>query len=196
VRNRIVGQLVLGVCCVASGAAPALAQDAALWQKCVEGAKAAYRQQDYDRCEQLLGTALAEARKFGADDAHVGVTLHNQANLAAARGKDAEAEPLYRQALAILEKARGAEHAQAALARLGLADFLAARGRYTEAEPDYQRTLTSLEQALGPHHPIVATVLDRYALLLRHADRTAEAEKAEARAREIRAHQPAAGNHP
>jgi tetratricopeptide (TPR) repeat protein len=189
--TRIVGRLVLGLCCLAA-AAPAMAQDAAAWQKAVEQAKDAYRLHDYDRCDQLLRTALEEARKFGADDPRVGVTLHDQANLAAARGRDAEAEALYGQAVTLLEKARGPEHPQVAMARLGRADFLTARGRPAEAEPDYQRALHGLEQAVGPNHPIVATVLERYALMLRRTDRTAEAEKLEARARDIRAHQPPA----
>jgi tetratricopeptide (TPR) repeat protein len=191
VRKAIVGRLVLGVCCLTAGSAPVAAQDVAAWQKGVEAAKVAYKQRDYARCDQLLQAALQEAQKFGADDARVGVTLHNQANLAAARGQDAEAEPLYQRALAVLEKALGANHTQAALARLGLADFLTARGRYAEAEPHYQRALARLEQVVGPNHAIVATVLERYALLLRHTDRAADADKLEARARDIRARPPA-----
>jgi tetratricopeptide (TPR) repeat protein len=189
VRNRIAGYLLGGVLCLVLSAAPAAAQDAAVWQKYVEGAKAAYQQKDYARSEQLLGAALREAAKFGPDDPRVAVTLHNQANLEAARGKAAAAEPLYRRALEILQKARGDDHPQVAMARLGLADFLTSQGRTADAEPEYRRALESLEQALGPAHPIIASVLDRYAAMLRRAGRAAEAEPLEARARAIRARQ-------
>jgi tetratricopeptide (TPR) repeat protein len=194
VRNGVAVWLVVCVCGLALGAAPGRAQDAALWQQSVEAAKAAYRQKDYARSEQLLQTALAEARKFGAEDPRVAVTLHNQANLAAAQGKDREAEPLYRQALALLEKVRGPDHPQVTMVRLGLADLLAAQGNYAEAETGYQRALSGFEQTVGPNHPIVATVLERYALMLRRAGRDPDAEKVEARAREVRAHPPAAGS--
>lgn len=182
--NCIAG-LWVGVCCLALCSAPARAQDASAWQKYVEEAKAAYRHKDYGRCEQLLRAALQEAEKFGPDDPRVAVTLHNQANLAAVQNKAAEAEPLYRRSLALLEKVRGPDHPQTAVARLGLADFLAGRRHDDQAEPEYQHTLSSLEQTLGPAHPIVATVLERYALLLRRTGRAADADRLEARARDI-----------
>jgi tetratricopeptide (TPR) repeat protein len=191
VRNQTAGLLLSGVFCLVLGAAPAAAQDAAVWQKYVEDAKAAYQQKDYGRSEQLLGAALLEAAKFGPDDPRVAVTLHNQANLAAAQGKAAAAEPLYRRALALLQKARGDDHPQVAMARLGLADFLTGQGRTADAEPEYRRALECLEQALGAAHPIVASALDRYAAMLRRAERPAEAEPLEARARAIRARQAA-----
>jgi tetratricopeptide (TPR) repeat protein len=186
VKNQIAGELLIVVCSLALGDSGVRAQDAAAWQRHVEGAKNAYQQKDYERSGELLRSALQEAEKFGGDDPRVAVTLHNLANLAALQGKSGEAEALYRRALALLEKARGGDHAQVAMARLGLADFLAGQGRYTEAEPDYRRALSSLEQSLGPTHLIVATVLERYAVLLRLTQRSTEAEQAESRARAIR----------
>jgi tetratricopeptide (TPR) repeat protein len=187
VRKCVAGWLLAGACLLALGPARAPGQDAALWQRCVEGAKAAYQQKDYARSGELLQEALREAEKFGADDPRLAVTLHNLANLAATQGKAAEAEPLYRRALAILEKVRGPDHSQTAVVRLGLADLLAARGNTAEAETAYRGALRAFEKVLGPGHPIVATTLERYAALLRQAGRTAEAEQMEARAREVRA---------
>jgi tetratricopeptide (TPR) repeat protein len=181
-KRCVAGWLLVGVCGLALGPGRAPGQDAALWQRCVEGAKAAYKQKDYARSGELLQTALREAEKFGADDPRLAITLHNLANLAATQGKTAEAEPLYRRALAILEKIRGPEHTQTAMARLGLADLLAAQGNDVEAEADYRGALRAFEKVLGPAHPIVLTTLERYAALLRRAGRTAEAEQLEARA--------------
>jgi tetratricopeptide (TPR) repeat protein len=189
VRKCVAGWLLAGACGLAFGPARAHGQDAALWQRAIEDAKAAYRQKDYDRSGQLLQTALHEAEKFGADDPRLAVTLHNLANLAAVQGKSAEAEPLARRALAILEKVRGPDHSQTAVVRLGLADLLAAQGKDVEAEADYRGALRAFEKVLGPDHPIVATTLERYAALLRRVGRTAEADQLEARAREARAKQ-------
>ena len=191
-RKCVAGWLLAGACGLALGPARAPGQDAALWQHDVEEAKVAYQQQDYSRCGQLLQKALREAEKFGADDPRVAVTLHNLGNLAATQGKTAEAEPLYRRALAILEKVRGPDHSQTAVARLGLADLLAAQGNDAEAEANYRAALRAFEKVLGPAHPIVATTLERYAALLRRAGRTAEAEQLEARARAARSRQDAA----
>jgi tetratricopeptide (TPR) repeat protein len=195
VANRIAGLGVV-VCWLALGLVPAHAQDASAWKQYIEEAKGAYRRRDYGRTEQLLRAALQEAEKFGPDDPRVAVTLNNQANLAAARNRPAEAEPLYRRSVDLLEKARGPDHPQTALARLGLADFLAAQHHYDRAEPEYQHTLRSLEQCLGPAHPIVATVLERYALLLRKTGRADDAARLEARARDIRGRPATAGERP
>ena len=191
-RKCVADWLLVGACGLVLGPARAPAQDAALWQQCVEGAKAACQQKDYARSGELLQKARREAEKFGADDPRLAVTLHNQANLAATQGKAAEAEPLYRRALTILEKVRGPDHSQTAVVRLGLADLLAAQGRDAEAEADYRASLRSFERVLGPGHPIVATTLERYAALLRRAGRSAEADQLEARARQVRSRQAAA----
>jgi tetratricopeptide (TPR) repeat protein len=186
VRTCVAGWLLAGACGLALVPGRAPGQDAGLWQRSVEGAKAAYQQKDYAKSERLLQTALREAEKFGVDDPRLAVTLHNLANLAATQGKAAEAEPLDRRALAILEKVRGPDHSQTAVVRLGLADLLAGQGRDAEAEADYRGALRAFEKVLGPGHPIVATTLERYAALLRRTGRTAEAEQLEARARKTK----------
>ncbi len=62
-----------------------------------------------------------------------------------------------------------------------------AQGHYAKAEPLYQRSLAIWEKALGPEHPHVAASLENYAALLRQTARADEAERMEARAKEIRA---------
>ena len=68
-----------------------------------------------------------------------------------------------------------------------LAELYHGQGRYAQAEPLLKRSLAISEKALGPDHPDVATSLENYAAQLRKMHRDAEAEKLEARAREIRA---------
>ncbi len=68
-----------------------------------------------------------------------------------------------------------------------LASLYDAQGRYAEAEPLNKRALAILEKALGPEHPYVAQGLENYAALLRNIGHSVEANKMEARAKEIRA---------
>ena len=85
-------------------------------------------------------------------------SLNNLAVLYQAQGRYAEAEPLYKRALAIREKALGPDHPDVGTRLNNLAGLYRAQGRYAEAEPLYQRALAIREKALGPDHPDVATV--------------------------------------
>jgi len=80
-------------------------------------------------------------------------------------GRPADGEPLYRRALAIREKALGADHLEVARALGGLADLHFLQGRVAEAEAAYARALRITEQALGPEHPEAGAILYRQALV-------------------------------
>ena len=54
-------------------------------------------------------------------------------------GDYAKAEPLYRRALAICEKALGPEHPDTAVSLNNLAELYNAMGDYAKAEPLFQR---------------------------------------------------------
>ena len=77
------------------------------------------------------------------------VILNNLAGLLKAEGKYAEAEPLYRRALGIDEKALGSEHPYTALDLSNLALLLDAKGDYAGAVPLLRRALAIYEKALG-----------------------------------------------
>ena len=83
--------------------------------------------------------------------------LNNLAGLLQATNRLAEAEPLYRRALAIDEKSFGPEHPNVATALNNLAELLQDTNRLAEAEPLYRRALAIDEKSLGPEHPTVAT---------------------------------------
>ena len=87
----------------------------------------------------------------------------------------AEAEPLYRRALAIDEKS-GFEPPNVArdLNNLGL--LLCATNRPEEAEPLLRQGLTIGEKTFGSQHTHVATLLSSLAKLLKDTNRLAEAE--------------------
>ena len=86
----------------------------------------------------------------------------------------AEAEPLYRRALAIDERSYGPDHPDVARALNNLAELLQATNRLAEAEPLYRRALAIDERSYGPDHPTVA--LNNLAELLQATNRLAEAE--------------------
>jgi tetratricopeptide (TPR) repeat protein len=79
--------------------------------------------------------------------------LNDLAALLRRESKYADAEPLYRRALAILEKQLGPEHPDIARSLNNLALLFEFDRRYAEAEPLYRRALAIYEKQLGPKHP-------------------------------------------
>ena len=75
-------------------------------------------------------------------------------------GDYAGAEPLFRRALAINEKALGPDHPAVATDLNNLALLLQNKGDYAGAEPLFRRALAIREKALGPNHPDVAIDLN------------------------------------
>ena len=100
-------------------------------------------------------------------------------------GRYAEAEPLYKRSLAILEKALGPEHPDVAQSLNNLAELYRQQGRYADAEPLYKRSLAIREKALGPEHPDVAQSLNNLAALYLQQQRTSESYALNRRAIDI-----------
>ena len=79
--------------------------------------------------------------------------LNNLAGLLEDKNRLAEAEPLYRRALAIDEASYGPDHPQVARDLNNLAGLLKAKNRIDEAEPLFRRALAIFEASFGPDHP-------------------------------------------
>ena len=105
--------------------------------------------------------------------------LMQKAEQLLAQGKYAEAEPLFRRALAIEEAALGTNHPDVGTTLNNLALLLQEQGKYAEAEPLFRRALAIKEAALGPDHPDVAQVAENLAAVLRHLGREDEAQRLE-----------------
>ena len=84
---------------------------------------------------------------------------NNLGELYRVMGRYGEAETLYKQALAIVEKALGKEHLHVSKSLDNLAFLYQAQGRYAEAVPLYKRALAIDQKSLGPKHPKVAALL-------------------------------------
>jgi len=131
----------------------------------------------------LPAKALLQTLADRIDIQEVNVSINDQASilnglavLLQAQGKLAEAEPLYRRALAIHEKVLGAEHPDTASSLNNLANLLQDQGKLAEAEPLHRRALAIHEKALGAEHPNTATTLNNLASLLKDQGKLAEAE--------------------
>ena len=133
----------------------------------------------WDKCERL--TPSAQACAALVDEYQLSSTeaarLLNQAGYYLwHRARYAEAEPLYRRALAISEKSLGADHPTVAIRLNNLAELLRVTNRLAEAEPLMRRALAINEKALGPDHPTVAINLNVLSLMLQDTNRLGEAE--------------------
>jgi CHAT domain-containing protein/tetratricopeptide (TPR) repeat protein len=106
----------------------------------------------------------------------VATSLNNLANLYNFQGRYAEAAPLYKRTVTILEKALGPDHANVGTALNNLAELYKSLGRYAEAEPLLNRAIAIREKALGPEHPDVAQSLNNLAGFYFAQRRYAEAE--------------------
>ena len=87
-----------------------------------------------------------------------------------------QAEPLYRQALALRKRLLGDNHPDVATSLHNLANLYRNQGRYNEAEPLYLQVLELDKRLLGDNHPDVATNLNNLAALYHAQRRYEEAE--------------------
>jgi len=116
---------------------------------------------------------LQEVDALRKDDMEVLDLLGSSLNLA---GRNTEAEPLYKRALAITEKEEGSEHPYTGYRVSDLADNYRAQRKYAEAEPLYKRALAITEKVYGPEHPVIADSLRKLARLYRAQEKYTEAE--------------------
>jgi tetratricopeptide (TPR) repeat protein len=144
--------------------------------------------QNWATCERLVGSALACAglvEEYRLEFEGAGRLLNVAGYYLKQRARYAGAEPLYRRALAIDEKAYGPDHSEVATDLNNLAELLRQTNRLQEAEPLHRRALAISEKALGPEHPDVAIRLNNLAELLTDTNRLEEAEPLYRRALEI-----------
>ena len=168
IAKKSVG-IVAGLVCLLLWPAHAVAQQGD-WERRLRAGEAANQQGNYAEAVKQTKAALSLAEAFGPNDPRLAQTLNNLAVLYSRQGRDAEAELLYKRALAIVEKALGPEHPEVAIFLTNLAVLYSRQRRDAEAELLYRRALAIVEKALGPEHPDVAWILKQYAELLRAMD--------------------------
>jgi tetratricopeptide (TPR) repeat protein len=102
------------------------------------------------------------------------------------KGRYAEAEPLFRRALAIGEASNGPSHPNVATRLNNLAEMLRVTNRLAEAESLMRRALAIGEASNAPNHSAMALYLNNLGLVLMATNRFAEAEPLMRRALAIR----------
>jgi tetratricopeptide (TPR) repeat protein len=130
----------------------------------------------YSEAISLAQAMVAELETSQPNSRDYAGALNNLAQLYGEVGRDTEAEPIYKRAIAVMEKAGGLDSAGAAPELTNLAAFYQRQGRYDEAEPLFKRALALWELARGPGHPDVGKALNNLATLYEREDRHTDAE--------------------
>jgi tetratricopeptide (TPR) repeat protein len=133
----------------------------------------------WPQCERLLPHALCCAElieEYQLTFSEAARLLSQLGYYLQERARYQEAEPLYRQALAIREMQLGPDHPDTASSLNNLATLYDDQGKYTEAEPLDRRALAICEKQLGPDHPYTASSLNNLAYLYNAQGKYTEAE--------------------
>jgi hypothetical protein len=87
---------------------------ASQWHGPLAAGRRLMSQGHFGQAERQFGLAVAAARRLGADDPRLGMSLGEQADALVAQGRLSDAIPLFEHALEIDEKALGSDHPQVA----------------------------------------------------------------------------------
>jgi CHAT domain-containing protein/tetratricopeptide (TPR) repeat protein len=123
------------------------------------------RHSRYAESEQSLKRSLEFSKRAPGNDVNAALALHSLATLYRVLGRFSEAEPLFRDALRILEKPFGADHPWVIRTIVELGRLYRDQARYANAEPLYQRALAARSKVLGTQHLDYAEVLRDLAAL-------------------------------
>ena len=142
----------------------------------MEAAAFAFQDGLYEDAEAWFLAAERVAAGFEPADPRLALTLGNLADFYHAQARDDEAEPLYWESLALLERIDGPDTPRVARFVTDLAGFYTVLDRYEEAEPLFLRALDTLEWELGPTHLDVLMVRTGLAGLYLQQTHYADAE--------------------
>jgi CHAT domain-containing protein/Tfp pilus assembly protein PilF len=129
----------------------------------------------YNEALPLAQTMVADQEKRPPSRDLAGA-LNNLAEVYSGMGRDAEAEPLYKRALGVMEKSGGLDSVDMAPELTNLAALYERQSRYAEAEPLFKRALALREKARPPGHPDIGQSLNNLATLYERQDRHADSE--------------------
>lgn len=147
-----------------------LAEERGQWEQ----EKRVYQRIYTDEQSIRNGTVMREHIR-DANDLALAWSLNDVALLMVQEGGVANAEPLYRRALFILEQSLAGDHPARGTVTQHLADLHWQRGDLGTASALYENAATIFESALGPNHPRLAAALNGWGTLLRDQGRTADA---------------------
>ncbi|UQR63279.1 CHAT domain-containing protein [Bradyrhizobium sp. C-145] len=142
-----------------------------------------------------LAQAMVASLEKSDNGRELAAALNNLGQVHAGQGSDDLAEPLYKRAIALMEKSLGLDTPLVASELTNLAALYQRQDRFAEAEPLFKRALAVREKSLSREHPDVGQALNNLATLYVKQEHFADAEPLFQRALAI--YQKAAGpEHP
>ncbi|MBV9459758.1 MAG: tetratricopeptide repeat protein [Bradyrhizobium sp.] len=171
-RNRLVLMLYLALAGAAFAGTPSFA--AGLF---AQSGKIIQLTRDGKYAEALpLAQAMVADQEKRPPGRDLGAALGNLAEVYAGMGRDADAEAVYKHALAIMEKTIGLDSNDIVPELSNLGALYERQSRYAEAEPLLKRALALREKALPPNHPDVGVALNNLATVYEKQDRHSDSE--------------------
>jgi CHAT domain-containing protein/Tfp pilus assembly protein PilF len=131
---------------------------------------------DAGKYSEAIPLAEAMLANLGAPTRNLAGAMNNLAQLYGDVGRDAEAEPLYMRALAIMEKTVGVDSVEIGPELNNLAALYQRQLRYAEAEALFKRALALSEKQLPANHPDIGRALNNLATCYEKQDRHTESE--------------------
>src|SRR5438874_10766820 len=104
------------------------------WQEFMSAGRQAFQQKRYPEAERSFQAAIREAERFGPQDVRLGMSLNSLGTVYFSENNFAAAEPLYKRALAIRERALGPEHPDVGATANNLAELYWSEMKYATAE--------------------------------------------------------------
>jgi CHAT domain-containing protein/Tfp pilus assembly protein PilF len=129
----------------------------------------------YSQAIPLAEAMLAKLEK-GPPTRDLAGAINNLAQFYGECGHDDEAEPMFKRAIAIMEKVVGFDSADIGHELNNLAALYQRQQRYAEAEPLFKRALALAEKNLPPNHPDIGRALNNLATNYEKQGRHAESE--------------------
>ncbi|MBR0858509.1 CHAT domain-containing tetratricopeptide repeat protein [Bradyrhizobium liaoningense] len=123
-----------------------------------------------------LAQAMVASLEKSDNGRDLAAALNNLGQVHAGQGRDDLAEPLYKRAIALMERSLGLETPLIAAELTNLAALYQRQSRYAEAEPLFKRALAVREKALSREHPDVGQALNNLATLYVKQEHFADAE--------------------
>jgi CHAT domain-containing protein/Tfp pilus assembly protein PilF len=172
IRNRLALILCAALAAGASFGAPCSAEGLGAQSARINALGAAGK---YSEAIPLAEAMLANLEK-GPPTKDLAGAINNLAQLYGDVGRDAEAEPMFKRALTIMEKVVGIDSVDISYELNNLAALYQRQQRYAEAEPLFKRALLLSEKQLPPNHPDIGRALNNLATNYEKQNRHAESE--------------------
>ena len=123
-----------------------------------------------------LAEAMVASLEKTTNNRDLAGALNNLAQIHADQGHDDQAEPIYKRAIALMEKGTGLGSVEIAPVLNNLAALYQRQSRLSEAEPLFKRALAVREKALSREHPDVGQSLNNLGTLYVKQQHYADAE--------------------